>query len=112
MPAQGRSSVAARPFTVASPILRPVKLPGPLAAAKRLTSSNENRLLTNTWSICFRRVLEWEVRSSPTAEANSSFARVRQTLPRRVAVSRLRIIELSGIANEYVRSTDYTDYAD
>src|SRR6266403_2444101 len=91
MPAQGFSIVAASPLTVAIPILRPVKLPGPLATANKLISLSVVLLSSRALLMSLSKVLECETRGSPVLQASTVAPRLMQTLPPRVAVSTLRI---------------------
>src|SRR6266403_2884008 len=91
MPAQGFSIVAASPLTVAIPILRPVKLPGPLATANKLISLSFVLLSSRALLMSVSKVLECETRGSPVLQASTVAPRLMQTLPPRVAVSTLRI---------------------
>src|SRR6266446_2038921 len=91
MPAQAFSNVVASPFTVAIPILRPVKLPGPHTTANKLISSSGVLLSSRALLMSLSKVLECETRGSPVLQASTVAPREMQTLPPRVAVSTLRI---------------------
>src|SRR6266498_1288257 len=91
MPTHGRFSDAAKPLTVAMPILRPVKLPGPEAHTKRSISRSETSTSSRQPLISCNKLDDCDTCGSPLRAANCMLPRPRKTLPPSVAVSRLKI---------------------
>jgi hypothetical protein len=88
---QGRLSDAAKAFKVAMPILKPVKLPGPEAQAKRSTSASFTPASARLSLMSFNKVADWETFGSPIRVASSTVPNPSQTLPAIVAVSKLNM---------------------
>src|SRR6266851_2601335 len=109
MPAQGFSIVAAKPLTVAIPILRPVKLPGPQATANKLISPSAVSLSIRALLMSLSKVMECETRGSPVLQASTVAPRVMQTLPPRVAVSTLRIKDLASKVGPFITDKSIVD---
>ena len=90
-PTTGRESVEENDLTVASPMRKPVKLPGPVATAKRSTSCKVRPASSSAPAMCSRRSLECERVASPVRDERSVAPLETATLPARVAVSMQRM---------------------
>ena len=100
-PMAGLPKVAAKDFTVASPMRKPVKLPGPFVTAKRSISSI-------TWPASFKTTLtlvskseEWLDCASPLRVERTCAPRVKAILPARVVVSRLKVSSSSFVCTKF-----------
>ena len=92
----------ANPFIVAIPILNPVKLPGPVATAKKSISVNVRFARRRTVSISPSNVFECDELLSPSKEPMISAPFDNATAPASVAVSILRI---NGSFDTYFKLT-------
>src|SRR5438128_1481131 len=87
----------AKAFVVASPMRKPVKLPGPDAAANRSISSSLTQASCKIGSMLSSKLIECDSEAFPSADERISEPRARATLPERVAVSMARINGFSEV---------------
>jgi hypothetical protein len=81
----------AKDFTVARPMRKPVKLPGPTAAANKSISLSLVPVLFRPFATVSIKSVECEAEGSPDADHRVSLPRASATPPARVAVSIARI---------------------